>query len=110
MTDSRAPLLCVAGFRTQSPHRYEINLCFFSRKKPVAQLLVNGEAVIESNNASSYIAHRAGGSWSGVGRHSTGLVTGHSLVEFLSLPPRAKVSVTYQGDEQSQGFLCLRKI
>ena len=94
----------------QSGGLYEINLCFFARKKPVLQLLVNGEAVIESNNVSSYIAHRASGSWVGVGRHSTGQVTGLSLVEFLSLPPRAKVSVTYQGEEGVQGFLGLRKI
>ncbi|QDZ24209.1 hypothetical protein HOP50_12g67460 [Chloropicon primus] len=92
------------------PGLYEINFCFFARKKPVLQLLVNGEAVIESNNVSSYIAHRASGSWVGVGRHSTGCVTGLSLVEFLSLPPKARVSVTYQGDDNVQGFLGLRKI
>ena len=73
---------------TTTPGLYEINFCFFARKKPVLQLLVNGEAVIESNNVSSFIAHRASGSWVGVGRHSTGCITGLSLVEFLSLPAR----------------------
>lgn len=93
-----------------APGLYEINFCFFTKKKPVLQLLVNGEAVIESNNVSSYIAHRASGSWVGSGgRHSNGCVTGLSLVEFLSLPPKAKVSLTYQG-EAAQGFLGLRKI
>ena len=93
-----------------APGLYEINFCFFTKKKPVLQLLVNGEAVIESNNVSSYIAHRASGSWVGsCGRHSNGCVTGLSLVEFLSLPPKAKISLTYQG-EAAQGFLTLRKI
>jgi len=33
-----------------------------------------------------------------------------TLVDFICLPERAKVSVTYSGEEGAEGFLALRKL
>jgi hypothetical protein len=32
------------------------------------------------------------------------------MVDFLALPPRARISVVYEGDDAAQGFLMLRKL
>ena len=37
-------------------------------------------------------------------------MTGLTLLDFLALPPKAKVSCTFQGDEGGEGFLGLRKM
>ena len=44
-----------------------------------------------------------------VGPHSSGNITGLPLIDFLALPPKARVSCTYQGEE-GEGFLGLRKM
>eukprot|EP00965_Chrysotila_dentata_P039572 1315178-Pleurochrysis_carterae.AAC.2 len=40
---------------------------------------------------------------------SLSVVAGLTLIDFLALPPKARVSCTYQGEE-GEGFLGLRKI
>ena len=45
-----------------------------------------------------------------VGPHPSGNVTGLTLLDFLALPPKAKISCTFQGDEGGEGFLGLRKM
>ena len=74
------------------------------------QLLVNGEPVLSAVNSSSYAVHHSSGRLAAVGPHSAGNVTGLTLVDFLALPPKAKVGITYQGEEGGEGFLGLRKM
>ena len=57
----------------------------------------------------SMVTHHAG-AWAKVGRHSAGCVTGLSMLEFLSLPPKARISVAYRGDDKVEAFLSLRKL
>ena len=45
-----------------------------------------------------------------VGPHTAGNVTGLTLLDFLALPPKAKVSCTFQGEDGGEGFLSLRKM
>ena len=86
-------IIATAGF-------YEIDFAVFSRKRPSVELLVNGEAVlIEFSNQ--------GKTW---GRHSDGNIIGACAVEFLSLPKRARVSMTYSGESGAEGFLSLKKL
>ena len=44
------------------------------------------------------------------GRHSAGNVTGLSIADFLALPARAQVSLSYDGVDHAQGFFQLRKL
>ena len=83
----------------------------FARKKPSVQLLVNGEAVLAASNSSSYVVHHSSGRVKDVGtRHPAGNVTGLTLIDFLALPPKAKVSLTYAGEEGAEAFLSLKKL
>jgi hypothetical protein len=45
-----------------------------------------------------------------VNRISAGNVTGLTLIDFLALPPRARVAITYSGEEIGEGFLSLKKL
>lgn len=39
-----------------------------------------------------------------------GNVTGLTLIDFLALPAKAKLSVVYSGDSAAEGFISLRKL
>eukprot|EP01022_Parablepharisma_sp_SALTPOND_P018885 TRINITY_DN3149_c2_g1_i1.p1 TRINITY_DN3149_c2_g1~~TRINITY_DN3149_c2_g1_i1.p1 ORF type:complete len:945 (+),score=132.86 TRINITY_DN3149_c2_g1_i1:1642-4476(+) len=102
-----------------APGLYEITMGFFTKKKPTVQLLINGEAVLSAVNSASYVIHHSSGKLKSVGKHSAGNITGNTLlckiigltlIDFISLPPRARVSVSYSGEADVEGFLGLRKL
>ena len=37
-------------------------------------------------------------------------VVGLTLIDFVSLPPRARVSISYSGEAAAEGFIGLRKL
>ena len=89
---------------------YEIKMGFFADKKPMIQILVNGEVVISAINSNSYVIHQSpGGRMKGTGKASFGNVTGLSLIDFILLPDNAKVSISYTG-EKGIGFLGIKKL
>ena len=89
---------------------YEINLGFYADKKPMVQILVNGEVVINAINSNSLAMHQStGGKMKGIGKISFGNVTGLTLVDFIILPDKAKLSISYNGEE-GIGFLGLKKL
>ena len=85
---------------TMTPGLYEIFFGFFSGKKPQIQLLVNGEAVIIDTSAEGKV-------W---GRHRDGNIVGTALTDYVALPARARISVTYSGPRIVEGFISLRKL
>ncbi|KAL0241566.1 hypothetical protein GEMRC1_006801 [Eukaryota sp. GEM-RC1] len=92
------------------PGLYEITFGFFANKKPTVQLLVNGEPVLSAINSSSYVLHHSSGRLASAGQHSVGNVTGLTCIDFLVLPARARLAISYQGEEGAEGFLGLRKL
>mmetsp|Transcript_2104 Transcript_2104/g.6253 ORF Transcript_2104/g.6253 Transcript_2104/m.6253 type:complete len:243 (-) Transcript_2104:202-930(-) len=92
------------------PGLYEVTFGFFSRRKPTVQLLVDGEPVLAAVNSASYSLHQSSGRLTSVGQHSAGSITGLTLIDFLALPPRAKLSVVYNGEDPGEGFLSLKKL
>ena len=89
---------------------YEIKMGFFADKKPMIQILVNGEVVISAINSNSYAIHQSpGGRMKGTGKTSFGNVTGLTLIDFILLPDNAKLSVSYTG-EKGIGFLGIKKL
>jgi len=89
---------------------YEINLGFYADKKPMVQILVNGEVVINAINSNSLAMQQStGGKMKGIGKISFGNVTGLTLVDFIILPDKAKLSISYNGEE-GIGFLGLKKL
>ena len=85
-----------------------MDLGFFTETDPNIAVHVNGEPVLSaashsrSGSASRFQQRR--------GRHSAGNVSGLTMVDFLALPARARVSVTYDGEAHAQGFVQLRKL
>ena len=99
-----------AAIHTVAPGLYEVTFGFFTKKKPAVQLLVNGEPVLAAVNSASYVLHHSSGRLTSVGRHPAGNITGLTLIDFIALPPRAKISVTYSGETGGEGFISLKKL
>ena len=89
---------------------YEVKMGFYADKKPMIQILINGEVIISAINSNSYVIHQSpGGRMKGTGKASFGNVTGLTLVDFILLPDNAKLSISYTG-ETGIGFLGLKKL
>ena len=89
---------------------YEVKMGFYADKKPMIQILINGEVMISAINSNSYVIHQSpGGRMKGTGKASFGNVTGLTLVDFILLPDNAKLSISYTG-ETGIGFLGLKKL
>lgn len=43
-------------------------------------------------------------------KHPAGTITGLTMVDFIVLPARARISFTYTGDLDSEGFFGLRRL
>jgi len=50
------------------------------------------------------------GRLAGVQSHPAGQITGLTLIDFVSLPARARLAISYDGADGAQGFLSLRKL
>jgi hypothetical protein len=80
-----------------------------SRESTPATLLTMSTKKVLKASASA--AGLLGGNSAAVGGHPDGNVfAGINVREFLALPPRALISVTFTGEETTQGFLGLRKL
>ena len=89
---------------------YEVKMGFYADKKPMIQILINGEVIISAINSNSYVIHQSpGGRMKGTGKASFGNVTGLTLVDFILLPDNTKLSISYTG-ETGIGFLGLKKL
>lgn len=43
-------------------------------------------------------------------KHSAGNVVGMSVMEYVALPARARLSLSYEGERPVEGFLNMRKL
>lgn len=103
---------------TVAPGLYEVSFGFYSNgKKPTVQLLVNGETILSAVNSSSYVIHHSSGKFKGgavasglSGKQISSNMTGLTLVDFVALPAKARVSISYSGEPGAEGFFGLRKL
>jgi hypothetical protein len=95
---------------TVAPGLYEVTFGFFSAKKPTVQLLVNGEAILSAVNSASYVIHHSSGKLKAGSKHSQGNLTGLTLIDFVALPARARISISFNGEVGAEGFFGLRKL
>lgn len=102
-----------------TPGLYEVTFGLFSKKKPSGQFMVNGEPVLSLMNSTAYAVHHSSGklkdlksnaAQAGNQALNSTVPTGLTYVEFLMLPPRARVSLTYVCDSPGEGFLSLRRL
>lgn len=102
-----------ANVLTVAPGLYEITFGFFAKKKPTVQLLVNGEPVMSAVNTASYIIHHSSSGKAkdvSLNKHSSGNITGLTVVDFVVLPARARISIAYSGEADGEGFLGLKRL
>lgn len=89
------------------PGLYEVHMAFFSKKKPIVQLLVNGEVVLNVVSQPNYLT--TSGHKTSLSKHNFN-VTGLSVNDFLALPSKCRVSLSFQGEDTAEGFFELRKL
>ena len=79
-----------------------MNFGFYSKKEPSVQLFLNGEPLSTAKQSQdrSLVQHK----------HPAGNVTGLTLVDFIALPARARLSIAYLGETYGEGFMSLRKL
>ena len=99
-----------ANIMTVAPGLYEVIFGFYSKKKPAVQLLVNGEPLLSAVNSSSYVVHHSSGKLKSSGKHKEGNIGGLTLIDFVALPARARISVSFSGESAAEGFIGLRKL
>ena len=79
---------------------YEVFFAVFTWKQPRVELLVNGEPV--------YFEYQTTGKvW---GRHSDGNIVPASVHDFITLPAKARISLTFSGEPGAEGVLGLKKL
>jgi hypothetical protein len=75
-------------------------LGFFSGKAENLKVYVNGEAVLAIKDKGRDSRFQ----------HSAGNVSGLTMSDFIALPAKARVSVSYDGEKPAEGFFSLRKL
>lgn len=82
---------------------YEISVCFFCRSRPIISVIVNGDCVLTrgSNNEDKENHTK---------RRKQKDIVGTQITEYLMLPPRARLSISYNGEHGAEGFLGLKRL
>ena len=100
----RGYIACIA------PGLYELQLSFYSRRRPVVKIHVNSEPIYTITSGSQAITCHAGGRLLSSGRFNSSGITGMTFIDFIALPAKSRISITYQGDEEAEAFIGLRKL
>lgn len=99
-----------ASIITTAPGLYELTFGIFSKKKPTVQVLVNGDPVLSAVNNASHVTHHSTSRLTTISNHPAGNVTGLSCIDFLALPAKARITLTYSGDDRGEGFMSLKRL
>ena len=98
-----------------APGLYALSFGFYSKRSPVVNILVNNEIAITigANSSNSSIGGGAASNRNAittVGRHSAGNICGLTINEYVALPARARVSISFEGETLGEGFFQMRKL
>lgn len=85
-----------------APGLYQISLGFYSQKAENSKVYINGEVVLQTKNRGEQLHSKT--------QHSAGNVTGLTLIDFIALPARARIAISYEGEQPAEGFLTMRKL
>jgi hypothetical protein len=80
---------------TVAPGLYEVSFGFYSKKQPTVQIHLNGEPLFSVSKSSFVNDYGKENKVSNVGKHSAGNVTGLTMLDFIALPARARLSITF---------------
>jgi hypothetical protein len=85
---------------------YEISFGFFGVAKPHIEVLLNDSPILASRVDKSQ--ERYSGHFEVM--HSSGNVTGLTCLEYVILPPKAKLNIRLKGNAAYEGFLLIKKL
>lgn len=93
---------------TVQPGLYEIAFGFYGKKTPTIQLHVNGEPILSTGveGTGNVVYNQASKKL----RQKAGAITGLTHIDFLALPEKARIAISYAGEQKGEGFLSLRKL
>ena len=91
-----------------APGLYALSFGFYSKRPPIVKILVNNEVAMTVLGGNSNCSNNA--AITTVGRHSAGNITGLTLNEYVALPARARISLSFECDQLGEGFFSLRKL
>eukprot|EP00817_Percolomonadidae_sp_ATCC50343_P006766 CAMPEP_0117418398 /NCGR_PEP_ID=MMETSP0758-20121206/191_1 /TAXON_ID=63605 /ORGANISM="Percolomonas cosmopolitus, Strain AE-1 (ATCC 50343)" /LENGTH=615 /DNA_ID=CAMNT_0005198885 /DNA_START=23 /DNA_END=1866 /DNA_ORIENTATION=+ len=91
------------------PGLYEVQFGFYGKKLPVVELHINGQSVLAAGvNKSSNVIYTRNSKTSSRSP-STHMVTGLSHTDFIAIPAKARVAISYNGgfSDKGEGFIGL---
>jgi hypothetical protein len=81
---------------------YQISLGFFTTNRPTIQVLINGETVLSSLNSTFSVHHTHK-------LRKSSIIPGLTTNDYLEIPERSRVSVSFSGEDCFEGFIELKK-
>lgn len=57
----------------------------------------------------SYVVHHSSGKLKDI-KHSSGVITGLTMIDFILIPARARLSIAYTGENEGEGFFSLKRL
>jgi hypothetical protein len=95
-----------SGFILVPGGLYEISFGFFGTAKPQVEILLNDSPILASRVGKGQ--EKLSGHFEAM--HSSGNVTGLTCIEYVVLPPKAKLAVALKGNVSYEGFFLIKKL
>ena len=93
-----------------APGLYALSFGFYSKRAPLVNILVNNEVAMTIGGGANQPGASNAAAITTVGRHSAGNICGLTINEFVALPARARISLSFECEHLGEGFLQLRKL
>ena len=91
-----------------APGLYALSFGFYTKKQPIVNILVNNEVAMTVGKGAAQNTNTS--AITTIGRHSAGNICGLTLNEYVALPARARVSLSFECEHIGEGFFQLRKL
>ena len=92
-----------------APGLYALSFGFYSKRRPTVSILVNNEIAMTIGGEQIQTAAQSSNVTT-VGRHSAGNICGLTINEFVALPARARICISFDCEHVGEGFLQMRKL
>lgn len=90
---------------------YQFDIAFFVKTKPVITLMINGENALSVVNSNGFVVrHERNIDVNSSETNIEDVLTGLSAKEFFMLPAKARIAISYSGDDNVKGIMRIKKI
>ncbi|KRX06082.1 ATPase, V0 complex, c/d subunit [Pseudocohnilembus persalinus] len=74
------------------------------------QQLQDMQQIYQGTNSPQYVIHHSAGRLKDIKHNSGKVITGLTLQDFIIIPEKSKIGVSYMGDQLGEGFLTLKRL